>query len=112
MKIVKWAAVIVTALFVLMNLGVAFDPDQDDWVRVVGGVLAAVGIPALIGLATAQDWGRPAVVAVGLLNAAGGVAALVDDQEGAVIGIVVGGLGALLGFLSGREAMERTPSTV
>ena len=39
MKIIRWAAVAVTALFVLMNAGAAFDPGQPAWARIVGAVL-------------------------------------------------------------------------
>ena len=101
MKIVRWAAIAVTALFVLMNLGAAVDPEQADWVQVVGGVLAAAGMSAVLGLGFRRTWGRPAVIAVGALNVLTAVVAIVRDIEGGVIGVVVGSLGAILGMLSG-----------
>ncbi len=104
MKIVKWAAVAVTALFALMNLGAALGADQDTWVRVVSGVLAAAGLAATVGLATGRSWGRAAVVVVGVANVAGAVAALVADQDGAPIGLVVGALGVLLGAFADRRS--------
>ena len=55
MKIIRWAAVAVTALFVVMNLGAAFDPEQSDAVRIGGAVLAAVGIPAVVGTSVATE---------------------------------------------------------
>ena len=100
MKLVRWAAVAVTALFVLMNIGAAVDPDLDTWVRLGGAGLALVGIPAAIGLALNRAWGRPAVIAVGALNMAGAVAGIIADLEGGAIGLVVGGLGVVLGALS------------
>ncbi|MET0525798.1 MAG: hypothetical protein ABWZ91_13415 [Nocardioides sp.] len=100
MKLIRWAAVAVTALFVLMNIGAAVDPDLDTWVRVVGAGLALVGIPAAVGLALDRAWGRPAVIGAGALNMAGAVAAIIADLEGGAIGLVVGGLGVVLGALS------------
>jgi hypothetical protein len=100
MKILKWAAVAVTALFVAMDLGALPDSDIDVAYRVIGGVLAVIGAVAAIGLATARPWGRAAVIGAGALNAATAVTGLFTDLDGAVIGIVVGGLGAVLGTLA------------
>ncbi|HSV40118.1 MAG TPA: hypothetical protein VLI04_15265 [Nocardioidaceae bacterium] len=110
MKLIRWAAIAVTALFVLLNLGAAFDPEQSDAVRIAGGVLAVLGIPAAVGLALRQSWGRLAVIGVGALNVATAVGAIVADEDGAVIGIVVGGLGAVLGAFS-DDAGELRPAT-
>jgi hypothetical protein len=103
MKIIRWAAFAVTVLFALMNLGAAIDPDQDTWVRIVGAVLAVGGAAAATGLALNRSWGRPAVIAVGAMNVAASLVAMLSDQEGFATGIVVGGLGVLLGALAGRE---------
>lgn len=103
MKIITWAAVAITALFVLMNAGAALDPEQAAWVRAFGAVVGVAGVAALVGLATGRGWGRPAVIAVGALNVAGSIAALVDGQEGGLIGLVVGCLGVLLGALAGSR---------
>jgi hypothetical protein len=104
MKIVKWAAVAVTGLFVLMNLGAVLEPDVDTPFRVFGAVLGLAGAAAAVGLGTSQSWGRAAVIGVGVLNVIGSVVALLADQQGAGIGIVVGGLGAVLGLLAGPES--------
>jgi hypothetical protein len=100
MNIIRWSAVLVTALFALMNLGVTLDPDASTIVRIGAGVLALAGVLAATGLARATSWGRPAVIAVGALNVAGGIAALVTDEPGAGVGIVVGGLAVLLAALT------------
>lgn len=107
MKLIRWAAVAVTALFALMNLGAALDPEQEGWVRAVGAPLALAGVVAAVGLARDAGWGRPAVIAVGALNVAGGIAALVADEPGGAVGIVVGGLAVILGALSGQEGRSR-----
>lgn len=101
MKILTWAAVAVTALFALMNLGasVVSHTGVDTWQRIVAGLLCAAGVAAAIGLATTRSWGRVAVIAVGAVNVLVSLIALVTDQEGAVVGIVVGGLGVLFGAL-------------
>lgn len=107
MKYIRWAAVTVTALFALMNLGAAFDNQQENWVRITGALLAAAGVVAAIGLARDAGWGRAAVIAVGALNATAGVAALISDESSGAVGVVVGGLAVLLGALSGQEARAR-----
>jgi hypothetical protein len=106
MKVIRWAAVAVTALFALLNLGAAVDGEMDGWVRTVGAVLCLAGIVAIVGFVRNLDWGRAAVIAVGVLNVTGAVAALIADEPGGVIGLVVGTLGAALGFLAGQP--ERT----
>jgi hypothetical protein len=104
MKIIRWAAVAVTVLFVLFNIGAALDADQADWVQIVGGVLAVAGVPAAVGLALGRAWGRTAVIGVGVLNVAAAVAALVDDQSGAAVGLVLGGLAVVLGVVGAPGA--------
>src|SRR3954447_25963007 len=99
MKIIRWAAVAVTALFVLMNVGAVIDPVPPAWVRVVGAVLAVAGLVAGLGLTLNQPWGWAAVVTVGALNCLGAVSALLFGGDGFVIGLVVGGLAVLLGIL-------------
>lgn len=100
MKTIRWAAVAVTTLFVLMNLGAAADTAQPGWVRAGGAVLVLLGAAAAVGLARALPWGRPAVIGVGVLNAAGAIAVLVADEDGFVPGIIVAGLAVVLGALT------------
>lgn len=100
MKIIRWAAVVVTALFVLMNAGAVIDPAQPNWTRAVGAVLAVAGIAAGLGLALNKPWGWVAVVIVGALNCLGAVGALLLGGGGFLPGIVVGGLAVLLGILT------------
>jgi hypothetical protein len=107
MKIIRWAAVAATVLFVLMNLGAAIDPEQEGWVRIVGAVLGVAGAAAATGLVLNRTWGRPAVIGVGALNVGAAVVGMATGLEGGVIGLVVGGLGVLLGALTGRDAEQR-----
>lgn len=107
MKLVRWAAVAVTALFALMNLGATLDPEQEGWVRAIGAPLALAGVVAAVGLARDAGWGRPAVIAVGALNIASGLAALAADESAGAVGIVVGGLAVVLGALAGQDRSGR-----
>jgi hypothetical protein len=91
MKAIRWAAVAATALMSLMDLPVAFSdgtgvPTSIAWLATVVGV---VGLVAAAGLAWRQPWGRPAVLAIGVLNLAGAIAALAAGWEGGAIGLVV-----------------------
>jgi hypothetical protein len=107
MKIVKWAAVAVTALFALMNLGAALgDGEGDAGMRILGAVLCVAGFAAAAGLAARQPWGRAAVIAVGAANVGASAVGLALDIQGAVIGLVVGGLGVVLGVLV-RPSVEQ-----
>lgn len=108
MKIIRLAAVVVTALFALMNLGAAADSDVTTWVRVGGAVLAVAGVAAAVGLATNKSWGIAATIAVGVLNAVGGLIALIADEDGGPIGIVAGGLAVLLAVLARQTSADRT----
>ena len=103
MKILKWAAVAVTALFVAMNLGAVPDGDIDTGYRVVAAVLAVAGLVAAVGLGMNQSWGRAAIIVVGGLNVLTAVTGFFTEQEGVVIGIVVGGLGVILGALAAGD---------
>jgi hypothetical protein len=107
MKIVKWAAVLVTALFALMNLGAVQQSSADTWLRIVGALMAAAGAAAAVGLAANLAWGRAAVIGVGSVNVAVAVISLITGAEGAAIGLVVGGLGVALGLLT--PARETRP---
>ena len=103
MKILTWAAIAVTALFALMNAGAVVAGDIATGYRVVGAVLAALGLGAAVGLATSQPWGRIAVIAVAAMNTGVSIVALFTDEQGAAIGVVLGGLGVILGALASTE---------
>jgi hypothetical protein len=103
MKILKWAAVAVTALFALMNLGAIFEPDVTTPYRIIAAPLFLAGVAAAFGLGASQPWGRAAIIVVGGLNVVTAITGFFTDQNGAVIGVVVGGLGVVLGVLAGTE---------
>jgi hypothetical protein len=107
MRILTWAAVAVTAMFVVMNLGIAFDTSQAGWVRSFGVALGLIGIAATFGLATGRSWGRVAIIGVGALNVSASILGLVAGLDGSVVGLVVGGLGVLLGTLVADQSRTR-----
>lgn len=100
MTIVKWAAVAVTALMGLMNLGVAPDDSFGTGWRVAGVVFFVAAAVAVVGLARNLTWGRAAGVAVGAANAVAAFVGAASDIEGWQIGLVVAGLGAVLSALT------------
>jgi hypothetical protein len=114
MRIVRWAAAAVTVLMSLMNLPIAFGRGDDTipaalaWAITALGVL---GIAAAIGLILRARWGRPAVLAVSAVNAAGAVIALVTGGEGAVIGLTVSALSLVLGVLTSDTDTARLPAS-
>ncbi len=112
MKIIRWAAVAVTVLMSLMNVGLVFGSDDDIPVAVV--VLAVglglLGFAAAAGLGARTAWGRPAVLGIGALNLVGAVIALIVGGEGAAIGLVVSALILVLGFLSPDADVSRRPA--
>jgi hypothetical protein len=89
MRTLRIATAVATILMSLLNLPFAFDdggqrlPAALAWLITLLGV---AGLVAAVALLRRAAWATPAVIAVGLLNLAGGIVALVQGQEGAVIG--------------------------
>jgi peptidoglycan/LPS O-acetylase OafA/YrhL len=112
MKIVKWAAVVLTVLFAVLNLGTAPDPSQEAAFRILGAVLGVAGVAAAVGLAANRPWGRAAVITVGVLNLVAAVGSLFVDSGGmstgaSVTGIVLGALCVATGALVPSSGSER-----
>jgi hypothetical protein len=100
MKIIRWAAVLVTILMALMNLGTVFatgDQRPGTGLLVLGLVAGVAGIAAAVGLVRQASWGPAAVTGVGAINAVLAVIALTQDMEGAIVGLAVSALGLVLG---------------
>jgi len=113
MKLVRWAAATVTVLMSLMNLPIAFAAgDQNIPVPIAWAIsaLGVVGLVAAFGLVRRAPWGRPAVLAVGALNAVGAVIALFTGGVGAIIGLVVSTLILVLGYLTRGPAAALLPA--
>jgi len=111
-KIVKWAAVTLTALFALLNLGVAPDASQAAGLRILGAVLGVAGVAAAVGLATSRSWGRTAVITVGALNLVASIVSLFVDVKGldtgtSITGMVLGVVCVVLGALAQPTAATK-----
>jgi hypothetical protein len=105
MKIVKWGAVVLEALNILMALGSVPSSTEPAWLRAGAGVAAVLGVVVIAGLIKRTAWGAPAGVAAGLLSVAGGIAMIATNENGGEIGLVVGALIAILcGFSLQRAA--------
>jgi hypothetical protein len=113
MKIVRYLAVAATALMSLMNLPIAVDdggtgiPAPLAWAVTLLGV---AGLVVAVALARDVSWAGPAAIAVGLANVAGAVAALVQQSDGAVIGLAVSTTMTVLAVLVARtRSVRRVP---
>jgi peptidoglycan/LPS O-acetylase OafA/YrhL len=110
MKAVRFTATVATALMSLMNLPFAFHdggagiPKPVAWLVTIVGV---AGVVAAVALLRNARWAGWAVTAVGALNLAGAVLALVRDQDGAFVSLVLSVAITLLGAVCLRD--ERNP---
>jgi hypothetical protein len=99
MKAIRWAAVTVTVLMSLLNLPGAFDSEltTPHWATRLATGIGVAGLVAAFGLARRLPWGRPLVLATGVVNLAGAITALAAGWEGdGRIGIALSLL--ILGF--------------
>jgi hypothetical protein len=100
MKAVKWAAVVLETLNVLMALGSVPSSSEPRWLRIGAAVAVALGIVVVIGLVRQTSWGAQAGLGAGLLSVVGGIAMIVTDESGGGIGLGAGLLVTLLCALS------------
>ncbi|MGY2873564.1 hypothetical protein ACVW00_000754 [Marmoricola sp. URHA0025 HA25] len=106
MKTVRFLAIVPLGLISLMNVGYILPTDPKHNLAVAIAVLALglAGLGAVYGLARNTTWGVPAALAVAGINVAGAIVALVDDADGAVIGLVVSALALVLAFAASSGA--------
>jgi uncharacterized membrane protein (UPF0136 family) len=103
MKTFRILAIIPLALISLMNVGYAFgaDPRPDIALAIAVVALGLVGFVAAYGLARDATWGIPAALAVTGVNVVSAIIALINDSEGAVVGLVVSAVALALAFVAG-----------
>jgi hypothetical protein len=111
MKTFRILAIIPLTLMSLMNVGYILPSDPKHNVAVAIAVLAlgVAGLGAVYGLARNTSWGVPAALAVASITVAAAITALVNDSEGAAIGLVVSSVALVLAFAA--SAARRTTST-
>jgi hypothetical protein len=101
MKTLRILAIIPLTLMSLMNVGYILptDPKHNVAVAIAVLVLGVAGLAAAYGLARSTSWGLPAALAVAGVNVAAAVIALLNDAEGAVIGLVVSSVALMLALV-------------
>jgi hypothetical protein len=91
MKLWRYVAIASTVVMSLLDLPAAVsDTDMPRAVEVVGTIVGAVGLVVAVAMLRRRPWAPAAVIALGVLNIAGGVAAVAAEWEGGPIGIVLG----------------------
>ena len=101
MALVKWAAVAVTLLMGLANLGQVLQT-SGDVVKAVALVLSAGAVVAVVGIVVNASWGAVAIVAVGAVNLGAAVLAGAAGVDGWPIGLVLSAVGIVLGAAYAR----------
>ena len=94
MRIAKWAAIALTVLMGLANLGQIAQSNLG--LKLLGAVLAAAAMGAAAGLATHRPWGARAVILVGALNVAAAIVGAIVGTDGWPVGLVLSGLAIVL----------------
>jgi hypothetical protein len=100
MKLFRTLAIVPLALISLMNVGYILPTDPKHNVAVVIAVVAlgVAGLGAVYGLARNTPWGIPTALVVSAVNVAAAVVALVADEEGAIVGLVVSAVALATAF--------------
>lgn len=109
MPIIKWAAVALTVLMGLMNLG-QITGDLGAGGKVLGVILAAGAVVAIVAFLSGRSWGRAALIGIGLVNVAAGIGGAIADVDGWPIGLVVAAVGAALAAVH-RPSPRPEPTT-
>lgn len=112
MKTLRILAIVPLALMSLFNVGYPFgtDPRPDAGLAVAVAALGIAGLVAVYGLARNTSWGVPAALAIAGVNVAGAVIALVEESEGAAIGLVVSSLALVLAFAAASTRRTTAPA--
>ncbi|MGH3509154.1 MAG: hypothetical protein ACRDPI_02865 [Nocardioidaceae bacterium] len=94
MGIAKWAAVAVTVLMGLANVGLVAEDNLG--LKVLGPVLGLMAIVAVVGCATGKAWGTTALIAVGAVNLVGSIVGAIAGFDGWPVGMVLSVLAIVL----------------
>jgi hypothetical protein len=112
MKTFRIVAVVPLAVMSLMNVGYPFGTDPKPGLALAIAVLllGIAGLIAAFGLARNTTWGVPAAVAVAGVNVVGAIIALVNDSEGAAIGLAVSSVALVLSFAASPARRATSPA--
>ena len=98
MGITRWAAIAVTSLMGLANLGLLASSHLA--LKILGPVLAVAAVASVVGLLTKRPWGTRAVIAVGAANLIAAIAGALAGVNGWPVGLVLSGLAIVLAAVS------------
>ena len=107
MKTFRILASIPLGLMSLMDVGYVLpaDPKHNVGIAIAVAALGVAGLVAVYGLVRNTSWGMPAALTAAAVNVIAGVVALVNDSQGAVIGLTLSSIALLLSFVaSSRRA--------
>jgi hypothetical protein len=96
--ITKWAAIAVTSLMGLANIGLIASSHLS--LKILGPVLAVAAVISVIGLLTKRPWGTRAVISVGVANLIAAIAGALAGVSGWPVGMVLSGLAIVLAAVS------------
>jgi hypothetical protein len=96
--ITKWAAIAVTSLMGLANIGLIASSHLS--LKILGPVLAVAAVISVIGLLTKRPWGTRSVIAVGVTNLIAAIAGALAGVSGWPVGMVLSGLAIVLAAVS------------
>jgi hypothetical protein len=108
MALARWAAVAVTGLMGLANLGLV---TQDNvGLKIVGPVLALAAVIAIIEFARTKTWGFTAIVGVGAVNLVAAIIGAFAGMDGWPIGLVLSALALVLASVSRPSTARSVPA--
>ena len=91
MKLWRYVAIAATVVMSILDLPAAVsDTDMPPAVEVVATIVGVGGLVVAVAMVRRRAWAPAAVIALGVLNIAGGVAAVAAGWQGGPIGIVLG----------------------
>jgi hypothetical protein len=96
--ITKWAAIAVTSLMGLANMGLLTSSHLG--LKILGPLLAVAALASVIGLVTRRPWGTRAVIAVGAANLIAATAGALAGVNGWPVGLVLAVLAIVLAAVS------------
>jgi|1186.fasta_scaffold339061_2 hypothetical protein len=105
MNSIRWAAVL-TIVMAVLNIPAGFTSDSSDMptaVAWIGTVVGVIGLVTAVAVFRHAAWARSGIIAVGLLNIAGGVAAMAAGWAGGPVGLVLGAGAVGLAFVPARQ---------
>jgi hypothetical protein len=103
MSVARWAAVAVTGLMGLANLGLV---TQDNvGLKILGPVLGLAAVVAITGFVRTRAWGVTAMAGVGIVNLIAALIGAFAGTDGWPIGLVLSGLAVILVSVSRPSAV-------